>query len=146
MDILKSLLTILLFILFYFVYTYFVYTQKSVSKDANKTISPLAHKGKKVFQKYNCISCHQLYGLGGYLGPDLTNVISAKEPHYVRSIIKNPAKLLGETTKMPNLNVTDDEIDHLVEFLYSADSSGIFPLKEFGTTWYGTIIPKTEKK
>ncbi len=140
MDILKSLLTILLFILFYFVYTYFVYTQKSVSKDANKTISPLAFEGKIVFQKYNCISCHQLYGLGGYLGPDLTNVISAKGAPYVRVIIKNG------TLTMPNLNVTDNEIEALVEFFSSVDSSGIFPLKEFGTTWYGTVIPKTEKK
>ena len=140
MNILKSLLTILLFILFYFVYTYFVYTQKSVSKYSNKTISPLACEGKTVFQKYNCISCHQLYGLGGYLGPDLTNVISSKGVPYVRVIIKNG------TLKMPNLNVTDNEIEALVEFFSSADSSGIFPLKEFGTTWYGTIIPKTEKK
>ena len=140
MNILKSLLTILLFILFYFVYTYFVYTQKSVSKYGNQTISPLACEGKIVFQKYNCISCHQLYGLGGYLGPDLTNVISAKGAPYVRAIIKNGI------LKMPNLNVTDNEIEALVEFLSSADSSGIFPLKEFGATWYGTIITKTEKK
>ena len=115
MDILKSLLTILLFILLYFVYTYFVYTQKSVSKDANKTISPLAFEGKIVFQEYNCISCHQLYGLGGYLGPDLTNVISAKGVPYVRVIIKNG------TLKMPNLNVTDNEIEALVEFFSSTD-------------------------
>ena len=140
MNILKSLLTILLFILFYFGYTYFVYTQKSVSKYGNQTISPLACEGKKVFQKYNCISCHQLYGLGGYLGPDLTNVISAKGAPYVRVIIKNG------TLTMPNLNVTDNEIEALVAFLSSADSSGIFPLKEFGATWYGTVIPKTEKK
>ena len=140
MNILKSLLTILLFILFYFVYTYFVYTQESVSKYGNKTISSLACEGKIVFQKYNCISCHQLYGLGGYLGPDLTNVISAKGVPYVRVIIKNG------TLKMPNLNVTDNEIEALVEFLSAADSSGIFPLKEFGATWYGTVIPKTEKK
>ncbi len=36
-----------------------------------------SRKGKLLFQEYNCISCHQLYGLGGYMGPDLTNVISA---------------------------------------------------------------------
>ena len=121
-------------------YTYFVYTQESVSKYGNNTISPLACEGKIVFQKYNCISCHQLYGLGGYLGPDLTNVISAKGAPYVRVITKNG------TLKMPNLNVTDNEIEALVEFLSSADSSGIFPLKEFGATWYGTVIPKTKKK
>ena len=64
-------------------YTYFVYTQESVSKYGNNTISSLACEGKIVFQKYNCISCHQLYGLGGYLGPDLTNVISEKGAHDV---------------------------------------------------------------
>ena len=36
----------------------------------------LVAEGRLVWQKYNCHTCHQLYGLGGYLGPDLTNVYS----------------------------------------------------------------------
>ena len=41
--------------------------------------------GRIVWQKNNCQSCHQLYGLGGYLGPDLTNemsiIFNMKWPH-----------------------------------------------------------------
>ncbi len=36
-----------------------------------------AAAGKLLYQKYNCQACHQIYGLGGYMGPDLTNVYSA---------------------------------------------------------------------
>ena len=32
--------------------------------------------GKVLYQKYNCTACHQIYGLGGFLGPDLTIVVS----------------------------------------------------------------------
>lgn len=139
MSILRGLQTILVFFLFYFIYSFFVYTQKSESIEANKTITPLAIEGRLVFQKYNCISCHQLYGLGGYLGPDLTNVISNKGNYYVSAVIKNGM------LKMPNLNLQDDEIESLVEYLSFADSSGIFPVQEFDSKWYGIITPKTIK-
>jgi nitric oxide reductase subunit C len=139
MSILRSLQTILVFFLFYFIYSFFIYTQKSESIEANKVITPLAIEGRLVFQKYNCISCHQLYGLGGYLGPDLTNVISDKGSYYVSAVIKNGM------LKMPNLNIPDDEIKSLVEYLSFADSSGIFPVKEFESKWYNIVIPKTIK-
>ena len=139
MSIHSSLKTILFFFLFYFIYSFFIYTQESESVVGNKVITPLAQEGKLIFQQYNCISCHQLYGLGGYLGPDLTNVISVKGKHYVSAIIKNGM------LKMPNLKVEDNEIAAIVEFLSFADSSGIFPIKEFETEWYGTITPKNEK-
>ena len=139
MSILRGLQIILVFFLFYFIYSFFIYTQKSESIEANKTITPLAIEGRLVFQKYNCISCHQLYGLGGYLGPDLTNVVSEKGSYYVSAVIKNGM------LKMPNLNVKDDEIKSLVAYLSFVDSSGVFPVKEFESQWYGIITPKTIK-
>ncbi len=136
MSILRSLQTILIFFLFYFIYSFVIYSQKSEFIGANKKITPLAVEGRLVFQKYNCISCHQLYGLGGYLGPDLTNVISDKGSYYVSAVIKNGM------LKMPNLNVQDNEIKSLVEYLSFADSSVVFPVKEFDVKWYNIITPK----
>ena len=60
----------------FLIYTLSIYlTPLTVAKmstiDSEKAVS-----GRIVWQKYNCQSCHQLYGLGRYLGPDLTNVVS----------------------------------------------------------------------
>ena len=34
---------------------------------------PLARQGQALFRSHGCQSCHALYGMGGFLGPDLTN-------------------------------------------------------------------------
>lgn len=36
-------------------------------------LSPAGARGRDVWHDYNCQSCHQLFGFGGFLGPDLTN-------------------------------------------------------------------------
>lgn len=44
---------------------------------AGRSAAPLseqAARGREVWHDYNCQSCHQIYGFGGFLGPDLTNV------------------------------------------------------------------------
>lgn len=138
MSILKSIQTICLFLLFYFCYSYVVYIQKSEFVNSDEIISPLAQKGRLVFQKYNCISCHQLYGLGGYLGPDLTNVISSKGSHYVSAILENGM------LKMPKLDITDDEIKALIEYLSYTDSSGVYPVKDFEIEWYSIATQKKD--
>ena len=45
-------------------------------KKSKNSETILSTNGKLIWQKYNCQSCHQIYSLGGYLGPDLTNVYS----------------------------------------------------------------------
>ena len=58
---------------------------------SSKPDAYLASEGRLVWQNYNCEACHQLYGLGGYLGPDLTNVYSCigKGPVYIKAMIKS---------------------------------------------------------
>ena len=64
-------------VLLFLAFSASIYTREDVNG-----ASPVAGSGKLVWQKHNCQSCHQLYGLGGYLGPDLTNVISqVKDPN-----------------------------------------------------------------
>lgn len=74
--------------------------------------------GKLVWQKYNCGACHQVYGLGGYLGPDLTNVISKRGPDLTRGFIQNGTDI------MPNLHLSDQEVNHLLAYLQDIDRSG----------------------
>lgn len=58
-------------VFFFFVQTYFVYSDSTGYELLELT--DVASKGREVWHKYNCQSCHQIYGFGGFLGPDLTN-------------------------------------------------------------------------
>lgn len=81
----------------------------------------MALKGKLIFQERNCIACHQVYGLGGYLGADLTNVISAngKGEEYARTFIKYGS------IQMPDFKFKNEEINYLIEYLKHIDKSAI---------------------
>lgn len=75
--------------------------------------------GKIIFQNKNCIACHQLYGLGGFMGPDLTYICfePGKGKEYARAFIVNG------TARMPDFNLTDKEASYLIAFLEYAGST-----------------------
>ena len=101
----------------FLVYTGFVYT--TGTSFSNVTMSSEAVEGKLTFQKYNCIACHQLYGLGGYLGPDLTNTLSqpGKSENYLKAILKTG------TRRMPDHHLTEKEINDLIAFFRYTDKT-----------------------
>lgn len=99
----------------------------------NYTTSKIPEPGKSAWQKYNCNACHQVYGLGGYLGPDLTNVYSIKGGAYIEAFLKTG------TTIMPNYNLTEQEIIDLMSFLKNIDSTGRSDPKTFTLNYDGTI-------
>jgi nitric oxide reductase subunit C len=94
----------------------------------------------RLFQERNCTACHQFYGLGGYMGPDLTNVISTtgKGPLYARVFIQ-----FG-TAKMPNFHLTGAEVDAMIAFLEYVDASGKYPAQDHKITWLGTVELQNE--
>lgn len=89
-------------------------------------------QGRLVWQKYNCHVCHQLYGLGGFLGPDLTNV-SDKGFFYLDAFLKNGAY------SMPNFELSEEETFQLFEFLKATNASGNSNPKEYKKQWNGMI-------
>ncbi|RXF71164.1 c-type cytochrome [Arcticibacter tournemirensis] len=94
--------------------------------------------GWNLWQNKNCHTCHQLYGLGGYMGPDLTNMISdpTKGPAYMRVFIKYG------TSKMPDLHLSDHDVDALLKFLSWVDKSGKTRVDAKNVHWTGTYILK----
>ena len=96
-------------------------------------MSDQSRLGQQVFQEHNCIACHQFYGLGGYMGPDLTNVISNRGAAYARAFI------VAGTVRMPKLDLTESEADALIAYLAFVDSTGRYPAEDFDVHWYGTV-------
>jgi nitric oxide reductase subunit C len=125
-------LWIILFLLFAS-YTIAVY-RNCDEKDVTAT-NPDVHAlaGWKVWQRNNCQSCHQIYGLGGYMGPDLTNVVSdsGKRKQYLQTFIKYG------TGKMPDFHLSDSEVNNLIAFLHWIDKSGRskVPIERVTSTW-----------
>ena len=100
----------------------------------------LVAEGRLVWQKYNCHTCHQLYGLGGYLGPDLTNVYSrsGNNEYYIRAIVKSGVK------QMPAFEISEEEMNALLQFLKNVDQSGTSNPQDYQPEILGTF--SLEKK
>lgn len=123
---------IVLFIAF-IIYTFMVYSycDKRTVNDSIPNKQALA--GWKTWQAKNCQACHQVYGLGGYLGPDLTNVAgdTTKNDIYFRVFIKYG------TGRMPNFHLNDSEINNLISFLHWINNSGKSKVAKEQVTWVG---------
>ncbi|MBE9528620.1 MAG: cytochrome c [Proteobacteria bacterium] len=73
--------------------------------------------GKKVFERHACIDCHTLLGEGAYYAPELGNVIARRGEGYVRVVLETAAvQGWGTTRKMPQFDLSEKDIDSLVEF------------------------------
>lgn len=90
----------------------------------------------EIWQSKNCQSCHQLYGLGGYMGPDLTNTAgdSSKSEKYMFTLIKYG------TGKMPDFQLSDKEVNNVIAFLSWVDKSGKSKVSKESVHWTGTYI------
>lgn len=113
-------------------YSGYVYT-KGTEAAHLPPMNDMERHGAKVFQQYNCVACHQFYGLGGYMGPDLTNVISNRGEAVARAFI------MAGTATMPNLGLAPDEVDAVVAYLSFVDKTGTYPPEKFDVRWFGTV-------
>jgi nitric oxide reductase subunit C len=101
-------------------YSFIVYTKATEAAPViSATEQQEIRKGKQLFQEYNCIACHQFYGLGGYLGPDLTKAWSDKNrgEAYIKAMLKSGG------ARMPKYELSDADINALSAYLKFADRS-----------------------
>lgn len=126
----RKMIVLVLFVAAYLIYSFTLYTSLPVKQCI---VDKRAENGKLVWQKYNCNACHQLYGLGGYIGPDLTNVYSKRSEAFIKAFLKNG------TTAMPNFNINDYEMDCLLKYFNSIDNSGKSDPRNFRINNDGTI-------
>src|SRR5678816_3296076 len=78
-------------------------------------LSTQGRDGYRLWREQNCHTCHQLYGFGGYLGPDLT--------HVARRVTNDDFYLIlhAGVGPMPRIDVSDQEVDHIYAFLKEMD-------------------------
>lgn len=106
---------------------YFTETEQSQAPNES------AQKGKILWQQKNCVSCHQLYGLGGHLGPDLTNVYAIRSEEYIKAFLKSGTKV------MPDYQLSETEIQELLEFFKYTNTTGVADPASFSKHLNGTI-------
>jgi nitric oxide reductase subunit C len=117
----KNIVIISVLILIFAFYNFFIYTSERTEYTIKFT--PEALKGQVLWQNNNCWSCHQIYGLGGYLGPDLTNISSdpKKGKNYIKGFLNSGIK------SMPKFNFSENEKEAIAVFLEQIDRTGYFP-------------------
>jgi len=137
----KNRLVISLLVVICVVYNVFIYTTRE--SDNPIKLSSEAIFGQQLWQKNNCWSCHQIYGLGGYLGPDLTNTFSnpIKGPNYIKAFLNSGVK------SMPKFNFSEEEKNAIVSYLKHVDSTGYYPNfdAKFKPTGWVELKYKNEK-
>jgi len=67
---------------------------RSLGRTAAVALPGSPEKGKGVYQRAGCSSCHIIDGEGGNLGPELTSVGAHRAPDYLRDAIVDPAAAL----------------------------------------------------
>ena len=103
------------------------------------TARALVDHGKLTVQARNCMNCHTLLGNGAYYAPDLTKAWldpgwgneQAREL-LMTMFLKDPpanARTFGTGRRMPNQNLTDDEVRAVIAYLkwMSAIDTNGFP-------------------
>ena len=82
---------------------------------ATEGMSPAELSGLKVFNDQGCTACHQIHGVGGHTGPDLSRAGFRWEEADIRKQIVTP-----KDDKMPAYDgLPQQELDDLVTYLTS---------------------------
>ncbi|MBT9455253.1 MAG: cytochrome c [Burkholderiaceae bacterium] len=93
-------------------------TEQRIPERSNAAaITPAVVRGKHIWETRNCIGCHTLLGEGAYFAPELGNVYKRRGPEFIKAWIKAQPTGAPGRRQMPNFNLTDAQLDDMVEFL-----------------------------
>ena len=112
---------LLLLIAVFFCQTAFVYLDPELRKAP--PLSEAGLRGWKVWHGNNCQSCHQVFGFGGFLGPDLTNI------HRTLTRIRLDAIMGAGSGQMPAFHLPEQERSDLAVFFEELDKTGVGQVK-----------------
>ena len=101
----------------FFVQTLFVYSDGAGRE--TPPLSPEAARGQELWLQHNCQACHQIFGFGGFLGPDLTNAAQTLTQARVDLMLTQGSGL------MPAFGLAGNERRALLQFLTEIDRTGV---------------------
>lgn len=87
--------------------------------------------GLDIWRRENCVACHAVFGLGGHMAPDLTNAYRRRGAEYIALVLKQG------TAAMPDLELSDADVDALIRYLQHIDGLGQYPLPTLSSPPFG---------
>jgi nitric oxide reductase subunit C len=101
----------------FFIQGFFVYSNYGY-ETPQVILSDSSQHGLQVWRDHNCQVCHQIHGFGGFLGPDLTNVIQR------RSVDELHKVLIEGRAQMPAFGLSEADRNGVISFLTDLDKTG----------------------
>lgn len=88
--------------------------------------------GKFVWQRHNCVSCHTLFGHGGYEADDLTHITAKEDSSYlIDYLVQPPVMRPHKYAHHPALDEVDAEnLVQYLEFVHTIPTLGWPPQQE----------------
>lgn len=92
------------------------------SPAVNLSFKPNPEEGKKLFYAIGCIGCHTAEGIGGNVGPNLSDIGARRDEAYIEKSIREPKAYIvpGYPPIMPSpqeLGLKEEDIAHLIAWL-----------------------------
>lgn len=84
------------------------------------TIPKEAIEGKQVWQTYNCIACHAVFGNGGYRGDDLTHIVSKRSSQELIDFFTSPPVMRPNHERLHS-KISRVEAQNLVQYFNFLD-------------------------
>jgi len=86
---------------------------------------PLVARGQRLYLEMKCSYCHSINGKGGHIGPELSTVAEYETAEWLTKHFRDP-QAMTPGSKMPKLNLLDDEIAGLVAYVRSLGGQNAF--------------------
>lgn len=94
-----------------------VYTDGKAA--AHPPLTGLEQAGRAIFLSRNCTACHQIFGFGGFLGPDLTNAAQRVPRARLEELLRHGSR------QMPAFGLLSEDVDAVEAYLRAIDRVGI---------------------
>lgn len=78
--------------------------------------------GRILFVEKRCVRCHKVAGVGGRLGPDLTEVSARRAPAWLNAYVREPRSIKPDA-QMPRPRLTDAQRAAVLAYLATLDGS-----------------------
>ncbi len=92
----------------------------SLSKAQDQTnqenITEAVVRGKKIWEKNNCMGCHTIFGEGAYYAPELTKVVERRGESYIKATLMSPVAWQPNGRKMVKYNMSEADANDVVAF------------------------------